>query len=119
MTLDSYPLASPTITTFKVEILKTVNQLPTFDEDLSAFHVIFKTHEAESWSYTLPTASDPDEDTVSILVDVGLATFVSFSGGKLSIADLADEEVITGTYTIGIAVSDGEAETPYSIKIVV
>ena len=54
-----------------------------------------------------------------MLVDVGQATFVSFSGGKLSIKDLADEEVITGTYTISVALSDVEAETLYSIKIVI
>lgn len=37
----------------------------------------------------------------------------------MGIKDLADEEVITGTYTISVALSDVEAETLYSIKIVI
>ena len=85
MALDSYPLASPIVTTFQVTILETVNQTPTFDEELSTFQIIYKTEEAESWSYTLPPTSDPDQDPVSIFVDTGLSTFVGFSGGKLSI----------------------------------
>lgn len=119
MTLDSYPLASPVLTTFQVTILETVNQPPTFAEELNVFQIVYKTNEAEAWSYALPPASDPDLDSVSISADVGLATFVEFKNDELDIKDLADEEVAIGTYLIDIVVSDGEADTPYSIKLVI
>ena len=78
MQLDSQPSSSPIETTFQVvitaatatvtevvtETVTTENTAPTFTESLEVFQVIYKTVEAESWTYTFPATSDPDGDTV-------------------------------------------------------
>ena len=60
------------------------------------FQMVFKTVSPASWSYTLPeiNVDDDDMENVSIFVDVGKASFVTFYKGKLVIADLSDSSIL-------------------------
>ena len=83
------------------------------------FQLIFKKQETESWSYSFPPTTDPDEDLVSLTVDVKQATFISVSPTSISITDLADEEVLAGTYPIAVFLSDGQDTETFSITVVI
>ena len=79
---------------------------------------MFKTNEPESWSYTFPDIVDADGDDVETIVDVNLATFVTFDGtNKLSISDLSDSSVIEGSYKIGVTLDDRYDKTTYELTL--
>ena len=67
-----------------------------FKTEPYAFQMVFKTASPSTWSYTLPeiNVDDDDMENVSIFVDVGKASFVTFNKGKLVIADLSDATIL-------------------------
>ena len=69
--------------------------------------MIYKTLDASSWSYSLPSTTDPDGDTVQVTVDLGVAsTFLSYNSNTLTIEDLADSSVTAGSYQVSITLND-------------
>ena len=71
--------------------------------------MIYKTVDASSWSYSLPSTTDPDGDTVQVTVDLGVAsTFLSYNSNTLTIEDLADSSVTAGSYQVSITLNDSK-----------
>ena len=71
--------------------------------------MIYKTVDASSWSYSLPSTTDPDGDTVQVTVDLGVAsTFLSYNSKTLTIEDLADSSVTAGSYQVSVTLNDSK-----------
>ena len=95
------------------------NEPPQFADEtlLSGFLLTTKTNEPASWSYIIPETFDPNDDTVTVTVDVKEATFVEFSDGALKIEDLSDESVQTGVFSIDVILDDGELSVTQTISL--
>ena len=93
----------------EVVVVVTENSAPGFSTPLSVFQVIYKTVDASSWTYSLPSTTDPDGDTVQVAVDLGVAsTFLSYKSDTLTIEDLADSTVVAGSYQVSVTLDDSK-----------
>ena len=93
----------------EVVVVATENSAPDFSAPLNVFQVIYKTVDATSWSYSLPSTTDPDGDSVQLSVDLGVAsTFLSYKTNTLTIEDLADSTVVAGSYQVSVTLDDSK-----------
>mmetsp|Transcript_42755 Transcript_42755/g.41105 ORF Transcript_42755/g.41105 Transcript_42755/m.41105 type:complete len:166 (-) Transcript_42755:1449-1946(-) len=84
----------------------TTNTFPLFDSPLVDQTVAA----GDSDSYTLPSTTDADGDTMTISVNLGSAsTFVTYSSGTFSIDP--DGGAISNTYTVTVDLTDSYGDT--------
>ena len=100
------------------------NWPPTFETDPPAKLIAIKTQTPQLYSYSLPAASDPDGDAITMTLNTSPAvTFITLTtisaGYRLEIADLSSANVIPSTTTLTITISDGKLSTVYNIEFTV
>jgi len=87
-TLVNYPSVSVGDSTFTVTIQP--NLPPVFATAPVASHSVARTQVSSPWAYAFPSATDPENNTITVAVNVGTATFVTSTSTGISIADLSN-----------------------------
>ena len=69
---------------------------------------MYKETESKAWSYELPTTEDFEGDDIQMSISLSetAANFIVLEDGELKIADLSDEIVTEGQYTVGLTLDD-------------
>jgi len=96
-----------------VQSVAAVNNPPIFTDDLYNQFV----NEGASGSYILPATSDPESNTVTVVVDTK-PTWVSFDSATNTFA-FSPPAASASTYPINLRITDGTNTVPFSFKIIV
>ena len=99
------------------------NNLPHFSKPLTSILNIYKQRTAFLWTYLLPSYTDDDLIDI-VALDVFLkdtANFMTFDEkiAALTIEDLADPKVPSGTFSVDVILSDGKDTMVSNISVLI
>ena len=110
------------IASFKVSFFGK-NNLPRFSKPLPGLLQIYKQRSAFLWTYLFPSYSDDDPlDKVTLIVSLlNTAEFMTYDEkiSGLTIEDLADTKVPSGTFSISVSLFDGKDTVVSNILVII
>ena len=87
-----------------------------FDSPLTSVIQIYRQPTEFAWTYVLPALVSP---IASISVDFGTASFLSYNDAlsQFEIPNLADPDLVSGTFTVQVTVSEGQRVVTHEVKV--